>query len=244
MALSMVMIGVGMFLASPLALYLLKTYGLKGTFIINAGLSAQLCVCAMVCRPSGKEIAIKKHKTMKQYCSQNNPIVVSRVKCLSKILTYVNIDLLINVPFLGFLFSTLTWNFLLAVCVVHLPNYIERVAVGKSVTVVMIVFSVGNSLGRFLGALLVIQRRVSALLIHILVLTCGGIFAACFQLYKYLSFSPYVFAGIAALSTGLPNSIMTAITLYFVGIDNISSAHGLAFFFSGLGFLAGAPIAG
>ncbi|XP_052784446.1 monocarboxylate transporter 14-like isoform X4 [Mya arenaria] len=60
LALSQVVIGIAMFIASPLALWLLREYGLKGTLLITSGLSAHIFVCAIVCKPSSSEIDSRK----------------------------------------------------------------------------------------------------------------------------------------------------------------------------------------
>ena len=49
------MIGVGFFLASPLALIILNRYGLQGTFLILGGINAHMCVIAIICKPSSVE---------------------------------------------------------------------------------------------------------------------------------------------------------------------------------------------
>ena len=54
----------------------------------------------------------------------------------------------------------------------------------------------------------------------------------------------YIFAGAVGLYTGGPNSIMTPISLQMVGMEHLSSAHGLERFFCGLGYFSGPPVAG
>ena len=54
-AISQAVIGVGFFLASPLALIILNRYGLQGTFLILGGINAHMCVIAIICKPSSVE---------------------------------------------------------------------------------------------------------------------------------------------------------------------------------------------
>ena len=58
--------GLSLFIASPLAFALLKEFGLSGTFLILAGLNAQICVVAMICKPSTieKNLKMTKHITI------------------------------------------------------------------------------------------------------------------------------------------------------------------------------------
>ena len=51
--------GISFFIASPLVYALLNTFGLSGTFLTLAGLNAQLCVIAVICKPSTIEKTIK-----------------------------------------------------------------------------------------------------------------------------------------------------------------------------------------
>ena len=63
-----------------------------------------------------------------------------------------NIHLFKNVPFMLFLVSTMTWNFTLSICVMHLPNYMVLNGSGDfEVAVIMTCFSFCNFAGRFIG---------------------------------------------------------------------------------------------
>ena len=53
-----------------------------------------------------------------------------------------------------------------------------------------------------------------------------------------------MFAALVGLYTGGPNSIMTPITLKLVPIEDLPAAHGLEYFFSGLGYVPGPFVAG
>lgn len=245
MSLSFAVVGLGMFIASPLALFLLETYGLKGTFLLTGGICAQLCVCAILCRPSQTESDVKKKRDHKVYTSHTELSPLSEDRRCSKINSFINVDLLTNIPLLAFLCSTLTWNFMLSVCMMHLPNYVTTKGLGKSdITLVMTLYSIANTVGRLLGVLLVNQHKVPAILLHMLSLGCGGIITIFFPTYSYLPKSFLVFASLNGLFSGLPNTLMPAITIKLVGVDQMSSAHGLEYFFCGLGIVVGPPIAG
>ena len=62
-AISQAALGVGFFLASPVTLACLKAYGLHGFFVILGSAYAQICVIAMLCKPSSIEKRImSRHK--------------------------------------------------------------------------------------------------------------------------------------------------------------------------------------
>ena len=69
----------------------------------------------------------------------------------------INLHLLTNVPFVLFILSTLSWNFTLSVCIMHLPNYMKvKGATDMAVSAIMTCFSASNLLGRFLGKLYIV----------------------------------------------------------------------------------------
>ena len=63
-----------------------------------------------------------------------------------------NIHLFRNASFMLFLVSTMTWNFTLSICVMHLPNYMVLNGSGDfQVAAIMTCFSFCNFAGRFIG---------------------------------------------------------------------------------------------
>ena len=53
-----------------------------------------------------------------------------------------------------------------------------------------------------------------------------------------------MFAALVGLYTGGPFSLMTPITLQLVRLEDLPAAHGLEYFFSGLGLVPGPFVAG
>lgn len=95
-----------------------------------------------------------------------------------------NIHLFKNVPFMMFLLSTMTWNFTLSMCAMHLPNYM--VLKGSSdfeVAAIMTCFSFSNFAGRFIGALTVEKGGLDSLTLHVGMLGVAGIVTLFFPLY-------------------------------------------------------------
>lgn len=245
-SLSMAVIGLGMFIASPFSLYLLNSYGLKGTFLIIGAFNAHICICGVICKPSSVEILIQKQRRVNNIKEtsrkqESNYLSASR-KFLSKIF---NMNLISNIPFLLFLFSTSTWNLMQSVCLIHLPNYIVRKGFPESaITGIMTVFGVSNTLGRFLAALTAGPGGVDSLMLHVGMLGVAGVATLAFPVYSHFDSAGYIYAAVAGLYTGGPNSVMTPITLQLVGVRDLASAHGLEIFFCGIGVMAGPPIAG
>ena len=247
-SLSMAVIGLGMFIASPLSLYLLNTYGLKGTFMIVGAFTSHVCICGVICKPSSsekaiqQERAIEKNKRRNERESSNLPFLSNKLK---SIVSRFNINLFRNIPFMLFLVSTVTWNIMQSICLMHLPYYIVTKGFPESsITLIMTVFGVSNTVGRFLSALTVGAGGIDSLTLHVGMLGVAGVVTLTFPLYSDLDSAGYIYAAVAGFYTGGPNTIMTPITIRLVGVKDISSAHGLEIFFCGIGVLAGPPIAG
>ncbi|XP_053404493.1 monocarboxylate transporter 9-like isoform X2 [Mercenaria mercenaria] len=246
-SLSMAVIGLAMFIASPLSLYLLHSYGLKGTFMIVGGLSAHLCICGVICKPSDAEIALQKERNaikIKETMLRQRTNTLIPSNKLKGVLNSFNINLFKNISFMLFLLSTITWNIMQSVCLMHLPNYIVTKGFPESsITLIMTVFGVSNTVGRFLSALTVGAGGIDSLTLHVGTLGVAGVVTLTFPLYSHYDSAGYIYAAVAGFYTGAPNTVMTPITLRLVGVQDISSAHGLEIFFCGIGILAGPPIA-
>ena len=244
---STAIIGLGMFLASPMALAVLETYALSGSFLILSGFNANICVAGVICRPSSKERGIfHKFRNEPMYLSDANAKNnFSVMQCFRRIRSAFNIGIMRNKAFVAFMFSTLTWNVILSVFLIHLPNYIlTQGATSFEISVIMTWFSGGNTAGRFLSAMIVDRRSINNFVVHIVALSLAGIISMAFPSLSYTNFVRYIFAGVGGFFTGMPNSLTAPILLEILGVNQLSTAHGLEFFFSGLGFIIGPPIAG
>ncbi|XP_052216118.1 monocarboxylate transporter 12-like isoform X4 [Dreissena polymorpha] len=238
-ALSQAVIGLAMFVASPLTFFLLDRYALKGMFLMTAGITAQLCCIALLCRPNSRELQLQNDR--KRERKKDGKIT----GCNSKGFVCFDCSLLLNAPFMLYLFSTTAWNFMLSVCLMHLPNFM--LTKGKSdvdVTLIMTIFGICNTSGRFISAISFVTDKLDSLLIHVCCLGVSGALTISYPLYASMDGAEFAFAVVAGIFTGGSNSLMTPITLDFVGEDRISDAHGLEYFFCGLGFIAGPPVAG
>ncbi|KAL4220054.1 hypothetical protein ACF0H5_020465 [Mactra antiquata] len=241
-------IGLAMFIASPLVLYMLATYGLKGTFIIVGGINAQLCVISFICKPSSEERNIQNAKRIEHLkdIDTNETLITKWIKKLARKCNQIfNFSLLSNVSFVLLLLSTMSWNFMLSVCLMHLPNFVVTQGLSSSaITIIMTTFGIANTVGRFLAALTYAKNRIDALTIYTASLLIAGLFTVSFPFYSNFKNASFIFAGVVGFFTGVPNSLTTPVSLSIVGADKISSAHGLENFFCGIGVVVGPPIAG
>lgn len=237
--LSQVVIGLASFAASPVALRLVDTFGIRGTFIMVSGITAHLCIFAIICKPSENERLLKiKNKNENNADSKTS-------KWFTVIFRLFDTQVLHSLPFVLFLLSTMTWNFMLSVCLMHLPNYV--ITQGRQefeVTTMMTVWSACNTFGRFLPLPTIDNKRIDNMVVHILCLAVSGVFTALFPYYGHIKGADYVFVATVGLLMGPPNSLMTSITLDLVGVDKISAAHGYEYLFAGLGLTLGSPFAG
>ena len=234
-SLAFVFIGVGMFLSAPLGLYILDLYGLSSSFLILAALYSQTCVLSVLCKPSSVERKIHRERRM----SSDN------AKHSQNSASYFNFAVVCNKAFLIFLLSTCTWNFALIAALMHLPNYLK--VNGQSASEIgwmMTSFSIANTLGRLCGAFFSSRNNLDTLLIHIVTVGLAGVITVLFPLYSVSNVGKYAFSILFGLLCGVPNAIMTTLSIKFVGVAMLPEANGLSYFFCGIGVTAGPVVTG
>ena len=228
------MVGVGMFISTPLALFTLEHIGLSGSFFTFGAINAHMCLFGVLSRPSVLEKEVHAQRKLIRKDQKGD-----RTK------SYLDMSLLKDLPFLLYLFSTAAWNFALNVCIIHLPNYVSLIGgTGTDTGQVMMAFAVANIVGRISGALTVSRFRFKSLHVHITVIAVTGILTSTFPFYARLPVGLYIFTIQLGIGCGWPNSMMTPLSISFVGIFKLSEAYGLSYLFCGIGVSSGPVIIG
>ena len=237
-----VLVGVGMFIASPLLFLLIDTYGINGSFLIVSGINLHICAGSLLCWPNSEERNLKKRKSKRHDGTQSSfKIIYQKLKSSVKL----SFMLLKNKQLLLFMLSTLTWNFILSACSLHLPRYMVTRGFGDSAVVsVMTVFSLANTLGRLCAAATVGNGGIDSNILHIGMLGVLSFSTLLFPLYGQWSYSGFVLAILSGFYCGGPNALLTPITVGLIGIEKMSSGYGLLIFFCGIGVLTGPPVLG
>jgi len=227
-------VGVAMFCSAPVGLFLIKTFGLSQAFLLLAGLQLQMLVVGVICKPSIVECELLAQKK-----------IVRKQKTDKVWKSYIDFTLLANKSFLCFLLSTGSWNFALLAANVHLPSYV-RVLGGNDtdISLIMTIWSVGNISGRLLGLFTVGKFSNKLIHVHSAVLVITGLATGLFIVYSKLPGGFYFFTAQIGLFTGWPNSMMTPLSLSFVGPSKLSEAYGLAYLFCGIGVVLGPAVTG
>ena len=234
-SINFVLVGVGMFCSAPLGLLIIESYGLSSLFLILAGIYAHTCVLGMFCKPSSLEREIQEERRTRVNVTKDGHSSCHLFK----------FSLICNKPFLCFLISSCTWNFALISATIHLPNYIKLNG-GTDIEIgwVMTAFAIANTLGRVGGTISVCKEYFNALTVHIVSVGLGGIGMSCFPLYSDYYVSKYVFSIFLGLLCGCPNSLVTVLSIRFVGTEMLSEAHGFSYLFCGIGVSTGPVITG
>ncbi|XP_060589457.1 monocarboxylate transporter 2-like isoform X2 [Ruditapes philippinarum] len=237
-----VLVGVGMFIASPLLFWLIDTFGINGSFLIVSGINLQICVVSLICWPNSKERNLIKMKTKQTNRDHSTcKTICQNLKSSIKL----SLILLKNRQLVLFMLSTLSWNFILSACSLHLPRYMVTRGFGDaSVVSVMTVFSVSNTLGRLCAAATVGSGGIDSNILQIGMLGVLSFSTILFPLYGGWSYSAFVLAVLSGFYCGGPNALLTPITVGLIGIEKMSSGYGLLTFFSGIGVLTGPPVLG
>ena len=228
-----VMPGVGMFASSPFGLVILDKYGLSSSFLILSGVYAQTCIFGMLCKPSSLELKFHKQRKLKTPGSDENKR------------SYFNVSLLFNKAFLCFLMSSCTWNFALVAALMHLPNYIKiNGGTDSDIGLLMTSFAIANTIGRLSGTCFNTHKNIDTLIIHILFVGIGGIITVFFPMYSQQKVGQFIFSILLGICCGYPNSVMTTLSIRFVGVSMLPEANGLSYFFCGIGMCAGSVVTG
>ncbi|XP_053402336.1 monocarboxylate transporter 9-like isoform X2 [Mercenaria mercenaria] len=233
-----VLIGVGIFIASPILLWFLDKFGLNGSFLIVCGMTLHICVGGLICAPNSEERKLMKTKCKNQ--TENNEASFKVFLQNVKSSAMLSLRLFKNGSLILFLLSTLAWNFAFSAFSLYLPRYMLTKGFGNmAVVTVMTVFGLCNTLGRLCAATTVGKGGLDSNILHIGMLGVLSLSAVLFPLYGRWSSAGFVLAALTGVYSGGPNALMTPITISLVGIDKLSSALGLAYFFSGVGVLTG-----
>ena len=224
--------GIGLFIATPLALFVLDNLGLSNFFLVCASFTAHICVIGAVVQPSviEKEIQSKRNRA-----TLDNKDISHCGGCI----------LLAHKALVCCLCTNIAWAFAFITCATHVPNYVTTYGGSdQEIEHVMIAFSVGKMLGRAAGFLLTNCYRKNSLYGYVASLFVCAMLSMTFPLYAKITFGVYAFVIQTGFFTGIPNAMMTQLPARFVGISKLSEANGLSYFFSGLGFGMGSFITG
>ena len=233
-----------MFTSAPFALYIIEIYSLRSTFLLMGGIIAQICVIGMICKPSSMEIRFQKERyhLRAQNCDD---VILKKFPKQINVSSVFHINMLGNIPFVCFLISTSSWNFSLAVGIMHLPNYVSvNGGNADQIRNITTAFSVANTVGRICGCFGVNKGVKHALIWYIASLGLAGLITSMFPLYSQYPVGNYVFAITLGLFCGVPNSMTTVIATDFVGVSRLPEAYSFAYFFSGIGLTIGPVVAG
>ena len=234
-SINFVLVGVGMFCSAPLGLLIIDSFGLSSLFLILAGIYAHTCVLGMFCKPSSLERKGQEERRTR----------VNVPKDGNSLCHLFKFSLICNKPFLCFLISSCTWNFALISATIHLPNYIKLKG-GSDIEVgwVMTAFAISNILGRVGGTISVSKEYINALTVHTVSVGLCGVTMTCFPLYSGYNVGKYLLSIFLGLLCGCPNSLVTVLSIRFVGREMLSEAHGFSYLFCGIGVSAGPVITG
>lgn len=237
-----VLVGFGMFVASPVLYWFIDMFGINGSFLIVSGLAFQIIILGLLCAPNSEERKLMKYKFSNKYETQSSSYIFLQTL---KSNTLLSLRLCKDAPFILFMVSTFSWNFTLSAVSLHLPRYMvtqgfEEVAV----ITVMTIFGLSNTFGRFCAATTTGKGGLDSYIVHIGTLGVLNLVAILFPLYGSWTSAGYLFSALIGFYTGVPNALMVKITVSLVGIKKLTSAYGLAFFFCGIGVLGGPAVIG
>ncbi|XP_061194874.1 monocarboxylate transporter 13-like isoform X2 [Saccostrea echinata] len=220
-------IGVGMLVSGPITQHLLNTYGLRGTFLLSAGIASHVLPCALLLNYS----QVKERKA-----AQNT----NRHKHFK---TYIS--LLHSPSYMCVLIGAILWNISYAIIMIHLPSYVVHTGSSREQASFMFtVIGIGTIVSRLTIGLAIGPEGLDPLLLNFGLTAFVGTLIITFPLYITFSFGPLIFASLYGIYSGGLLVFTVPLCLEMAGTDRLTSAVGLWFFLLGLGSLTGPPIAG
>ncbi|XP_045188862.2 monocarboxylate transporter 12-B-like isoform X1 [Mercenaria mercenaria] len=230
-------VGAGVFILSPLMQLSRDYYGPVGFFIILAAMAANVITFGAMCFPSKLEMHTKRQRQFKSLRSRGKQSCCTSFKLYIHILFNKAVFCLCACMFCYCLGTNLMY--------LYLPSFI----VSKGFTALEASFLVSLSgilsvFGRLLTGFAANLSRIND--IYLFSGSMGIVTIACF-IYLLISghFAGHViFVSLFGLFFGSSYVIITSVTLPFVGINYISAAIGLEFFFGGVGSIIGPVFAG
>ena len=103
------------------------------------------------------------------------------------------------------------------------------------IVLLMTCLSIANVTGRVAGVLVVSRKWIDTLHVHTGVLALSGVLSMLSPFYTGTTAGKFIFTIQLGLFLGVPNVIMTIISIRLVGGSTISEAHGFSYFACGVG---------
>ncbi|XP_062583700.1 monocarboxylate transporter 12-B-like isoform X2 [Saccostrea cucullata] len=209
--------------------FLLRTYGIDGTFLLLAAISLQTCVFTMCIGIHD----IERERKRPQKFSERLKIVVHDVRKLSS-----------NGAFCLLCSSILCWSTSLNTSVLFLPDYYKRTGSSElEAASLMSIYGIFNYFSRVIIGFAASDKEIDGKILYM---------GSYFILSLCTAFLPMVGTSYAgkifySIVLGLYSSgvwsLLTTITVEIIGIKQTSTAFGIEMLTSGIGFLSG-PVIG
>ncbi|XP_060585467.1 monocarboxylate transporter 12-like [Ruditapes philippinarum] len=231
-------VGAGVFIFPPLMQLSRDSYGPFGLFIILASMAANVISFGVMCFPSKLEKYTQRQRRLRTLHQSRE-----RQTCWATSKIYFGV--LFNKPIICLCMAMFFFCLGTILMYLHLPSFI----VSKGFTALEAAFLVSLSgilsiFGRLLTGIAANLKRIKD--IHLFSGSIGIVAIACF-IYSVISnyfWGHVIFVVLFGLFFGNCYVVITGVTLPFVGINYISAAIGLQFFFAEIGSIIGPVFAG
>ena len=216
-------VGVGTLIFPPIVEYLEETYGWRGAIMLLGAITLNSLVCSSFFRPSNMK---KKNKT-KCNCSElfNYHILADHnyiILCVNQILFAITV-------------STVH---------VHLPHFAVEQGISRANSTLLVsIMGLCNLIGRLACGGISSIPKVDSILFYSICCMILGILTMLCGLYDSL-WSLMLFAGLFGMFNASWGVHTAEITVQLLEPSLLPSAYGYILLCDGIGFVAGAPIAG
>ncbi|XP_064615736.1 monocarboxylate transporter 12-like [Liolophura sinensis] len=240
--------GIGMVAGAPLIGFFENVFGWRGMFMMLAGISANLILSAMICRPNSVERSHWGNRAddsdpsgaLKEKPSLDDPPSAPGSRWKKTIKT--SLKVVLSVPMLLFCSSIFLWSITISLVNLYLPSYV--VFNGATMTQSALLFTV-------MGVCNIVSRLLAGFTVAFVdkFVLYSASFAVMAVLVTGFPFIPptftmsMAFAGLMGLCTGGPYVVLTSMTKDLAGLAHLATAFGIEMMVSGTGSLIGPPVA-
>ncbi|XP_046548505.1 monocarboxylate transporter 12-like [Haliotis rubra] len=238
--------GLGLFVAGPLVRYLLSQYNLSGALLILGAIEFHMCVAAVTLRPLRKEQAQSVTEIKNDHREDKNIDTGYHDRLLQSTICKVfrSLRVLKHIGFLIYNVSIMLWAHGEAAAVFHLPYYAQQK--GSSPDQAATLFTamgVGSIFSRLAAGIMASDSKIPYLTLHIGLTGISGMVLLLFPLYSHTYTTQLVFGSLYGTYSQGMNTLVGPMVLNLVAVEEVPVAYGCAFFFQGIGYILGPPIA-
>ncbi|XP_050417511.1 monocarboxylate transporter 2 [Patella vulgata] len=222
--------GMGLLVTGVMVQLLTDKYGVQGAYLIQGAFGFNACVLGYLMKPS----AIERNKSNRDITAWKSIVQI--------VIKYR--DIVTNVSYMSYLMSFGCLYVAENIAVVHLANYvIYKGSTTYQAASLFTVKGLGSLSGRLLMGVVASDPRIKPEILHTSIMGVLGSIYTVFPVYSDKYGLQLIFALACGLYSGALDSLITPISVDYVGVTNLAYCYGLLALLIGISAVIGPPLA-